>query len=166
MLEHIAGVDFREFVGIHSKDFHVAAFGRTASQAKVALEVKSPRGDAFGVRAKQSFLARVTSSKGWLVPNRRQSRVRKEQVSQELNEKLNGFLEMAAEERMKRGMRRQDATRMVRLERGNVEVAKEIVQAASWESIVETLWQDLRFGAHMLRKSLTHLKVSTNKRVR
>src|SRR6267378_4813065 len=78
---------------------------------------------------------------------------RKEQVSQELDEELNGFLELAAEEKMKQGMSRNDALRAVRLERGNLEVSKEAVRAAGWESIVETCWQDLRFGARMLRKS-------------
>jgi len=78
---------------------------------------------------------------------------RKEQVTQELDEELNSFLEMAAEEKMKQGMSRKDALRAVRLERGNLEVTKEIVRSAGWESFVETLWQDLRFAARMLRKS-------------
>jgi predicted permease len=78
---------------------------------------------------------------------------RKEQVNRELDEELNGFLEMAAEEKMKQGMSRKDALRAVRLERGSLEVSKEIVRSASWESFVETLWQDLRFAARMLRKS-------------
>src|SRR5437879_6447314 len=78
---------------------------------------------------------------------------RKEQVSQELDEELNGFLEMAIEEKMKQGMSRQEALRAVRLERGNLEVTKEVVRAAGWESFVETCWQDLRFAARMLRKS-------------
>jgi hypothetical protein len=63
---------------------------------------------------------------------------RKEQVSQELDEELNGFLEMAAEEKMKEGMSRKDALRAVRLERGSLEVSKEIVRSGSWESFVET----------------------------
>src|SRR5207249_1606657 len=46
------------------------------------------------------------------------SLLRKEQVSQELDEELNGFLEMAAEEKRKQGMNRKDALRAVRLERG------------------------------------------------
>jgi putative ABC transport system permease protein len=78
---------------------------------------------------------------------------RKERIEGELDEELRGFLEMAAEEKMKQGMSRKDALRAVRLERGNVAVAKEIVHAAGWESFVETLWQDLRFGLRMLRKS-------------
>src|SRR6267143_3325916 len=78
---------------------------------------------------------------------------RKEQVSQELDEELNGFLELAAEEKMKQGMSRNDALRAVRLERGNLEVSKEAVRAAGWESIVETCWQDLRFAVRVLRNN-------------
>jgi putative ABC transport system permease protein len=82
-----------------------------------------------------------------------QSLFRKGQVSQELDEELNGFLEMAAEEKMKQGMSRKDALRAVRLERGNLEVTKEVVRSAGWESFLETCWQDLRFAARMLRKN-------------
>src|SRR5260221_9040487 len=78
---------------------------------------------------------------------------RKEQVSHELGEELNGFLEMAAEEKMKQGMSRKDALRAVRLERRNLEVTKEVVRSAAWESVFETCSQDLRFGARMLRTS-------------
>jgi macrolide transport system ATP-binding/permease protein len=78
---------------------------------------------------------------------------RKEQVSRELDEELNGFLEMAAEEKMKQGMSRKDALRAVRLERGSVEVSKEIIHEARWESFAETCWQDVRFGVRMLRKA-------------
>jgi len=78
---------------------------------------------------------------------------RKEQINKELDEELNGFLEMAAEEKMKQGMNRKDALRAVRLERGNLEVTKEVVRSAGWESFVETLWQDLRHGQRILCKS-------------
>jgi predicted permease len=78
---------------------------------------------------------------------------RKERVCRELDEELNSFLEMAAEEKMKQGMSRKDALRAVRLEQGSLEVTKEVVRSAGWESFVETLWQDLRFATRMLRKS-------------
>src|SRR6266478_2418703 len=78
---------------------------------------------------------------------------RKERAERELDEELNGFLEMAAEEKMKQGMSRKDALRAVRLERGNLEVTKEVVRSAGWESLVETSWQDLRFAARMLRNN-------------
>src|SRR6266404_4013971 len=78
---------------------------------------------------------------------------RKEQVSQELDEELNSFLEMAAEDKMKKGMSRKQALRAVRLERGTLEVTKEVVRSVSWESFLETCWQDLRFGLRTLCKS-------------
>src|SRR6266403_2901226 len=78
---------------------------------------------------------------------------RKKQVKQELDEELRGFLEMAAEEKVKQGMSRKDALRAVRLERGSLEVTREVVRSDGWESFVETLWQDLRFAARMLRKN-------------
>jgi predicted permease len=78
---------------------------------------------------------------------------RKERVSRELDEELNGFLEMAAEEKMKQGMNPNAALRAVRLERGSVEIAKEIVRSGGWEFFVETCWRDLRFASRTLRKS-------------
>ena len=81
------------------------------------------------------------------------SLLRKEQVDQELKEELGAYLEMAAEEKMKQGMSRQEALRVVRLERGSAETTKEIVRAGSWETLVEACWQDLRFGQRMLRKT-------------
>src|SRR5216684_5750262 len=77
----------------------------------------------------------------------------KERVIQELDEELKGFLEMAAEEKMKQGMSRKDALRAVRLEQGSLEITREVVRSAGWESFVETCWQDLRFAARTLRKS-------------
>jgi predicted permease len=78
---------------------------------------------------------------------------RKEQVNQELDEELGGFLEMAAEEKIRQGMNRKDALRAVRLERGSLEVSKEVIRSAGWESFFETCWQDLRFAGRMLRKN-------------
>jgi len=50
-------------------------------------------------------------------------------------------------------MTRQEALRAVGLERGNLEVSKEIVRSGGWEFVVDTLWRDVRFGARTLRKS-------------
>src|SRR6266853_1142966 len=80
---------------------------------------------------------------------------RKEQVDEELNEELGSYLEMAAEEKMKQGMSRKDALRAVRLERGNLEVTKEVVRSGGWESFVETCWQDLRYAQRRLRMAPT-----------
>src|SRR5438046_528619 len=78
---------------------------------------------------------------------------RKERVEGDLDEELRGFLDMAAQEKMKEGMSSKDALRAVRLERGSLEVTKEVVRSAGWESVMETYWQDLRFGLRVLTKN-------------
>jgi predicted permease len=75
-------------------------------------------------------------------------------VDRELDEELGAYLDMEAAEKMKQGMSRQEALRAVRLERGSVEVTKEVLWSARWESFVQTCWQDLLFAARMLRKNL------------
>jgi putative ABC transport system permease protein len=77
----------------------------------------------------------------------------KKQVEEDLDEELNGFLEMAAEEKIKQGMTRKEALRAVRLERGSLDVTKEVVRSAGWEAVVDSLWRDLIFAVRMLRKS-------------
>src|SRR2546430_6287731 len=78
---------------------------------------------------------------------------RKNQVDRELDEELGAYLEMEAAEKMRQGVSRKDALREVRLERGSLEVTKELVRSGGWEFFVETCWQDLRFSLRMLRKN-------------
>src|SRR2546429_8747727 len=78
---------------------------------------------------------------------------RKNQVDRELDEELGAYLEMEAAEKMRQGLSREDALREVRLERGSLEVTKELVRSGGWEFFVETCWQDLHYSVHMLRKS-------------
>jgi putative ABC transport system permease protein len=78
---------------------------------------------------------------------------RKERAAMELDEELTGFLEMAAEEKMKAGLGHQEALRAVRIERGSLEVTKDLIRSATWESFIETCWRDFRFGVRTLRKS-------------
>lgn len=76
---------------------------------------------------------------------------RKKQVERELDEELRGYLEAAVSEKMRRGMSREEALRAARIEMGGAESVKEQVRAVSWESLVETLWQDVKFGLRVLR---------------
>ncbi len=80
---------------------------------------------------------------------------RREQVDQELDEELAAYLEMQVAEKMQRGMTRKDALRAVRLERGSLELTKEVVRSGGWESFVETCWQDLRYAQRRLRMAPT-----------
>jgi putative ABC transport system permease protein len=77
--------------------------------------------------------------------------LRKRQAEQELDDELRDFLDKSIGEKMRLGMTREEAHRAARLEMGGVEVVKENVRAASWETHLETLWSDLRFGARLLR---------------
>ncbi|HEV2194881.1 MAG TPA: permease prefix domain 1-containing protein [Candidatus Acidoferrum sp.] len=78
---------------------------------------------------------------------------RKKRVGQELDEELRDFLDMAAEEKTRQGLSRDQARRAVRLAHGSLEIAKEEVRSSGWESFLEASWQDLRFAVRMLRKS-------------
>src|SRR5215469_1660863 len=94
---------------------------------------------------RMSFLRNITSGL--------RSLFRKEHVDQELDEELRAYQEMAAEEKMRDGMSRKEALRAVRLECGSLEVTKETVRDAGWESFVETCRQDIRYGLRMVRKN-------------
>jgi predicted permease len=76
---------------------------------------------------------------------------RKREAEQELDEELRDYLDKSTAEKMRSGMIREEAMRRARLEMGGVEAVKESVRAASWETRIETLWTDLRFGARLLR---------------
>src|SRR6266700_1615941 len=78
---------------------------------------------------------------------------RKDQVDRELDEELGAYLEMEAVEKMKEGMSRNDDVRTVRLERGSLEITKEVVRSGGWEYLVDTLWRDLLFAVRLLRKN-------------
>src|SRR5437016_8966267 len=76
---------------------------------------------------------------------------RKEQVECEMDEELRGYLDAAVNEKLRLGISREEAVRAARIEMGAAESVKEQVRAASWESVVETLWQDLKFSVRLLR---------------
>jgi len=76
---------------------------------------------------------------------------RKEETERELDDELRDYLEKSAAEKMQQGMPREDAYRLARMEMGGVEVVKEKVRDASWDTVVQTVWSDLRFGARLLR---------------
>ena len=77
----------------------------------------------------------------------------RERVDRELDEELRSYIEMEVEEKMRRGMSREEAMRQVRIERGDIQATKDAVHWAGWEAHVEALWQDVKFGLRMLRKN-------------
>jgi putative ABC transport system permease protein len=76
---------------------------------------------------------------------------RKEEAESDLDEELRDYMEKSAAEKMRAGMSRDAANRAARMEMGGMEAVKEKVRDASWETVLEMAWSDLRFGARLLR---------------
>jgi predicted permease len=77
----------------------------------------------------------------------------KSRTESDLDAELRDFLEAGIEQKMRAGASREAATRAARLELGSSAAVKDHVRDAGWESIVESIWQDVRYGARMLRRS-------------
>jgi putative ABC transport system permease protein len=75
----------------------------------------------------------------------------KEEAERELDEELREFVASNAAAKMAKGMSREQAYREARMELGGMEAVKENVRAATWESRIEALWSDARFGVRLLR---------------
>jgi putative ABC transport system permease protein len=75
----------------------------------------------------------------------------KPKAEMDLDEELRAYLATSAAEKMKTGMSRERALRETRMEMGSMDAVKEEVRTAGWESVMETFWKDLRYGARVLR---------------
>jgi predicted permease len=77
----------------------------------------------------------------------------KNRQSLEMDEELNSFLEAATQEKVRAGLNAADAMRAARVEMGSIETVKEKVRSSTWESALESLAQDIRYGARQLIRS-------------
>jgi predicted permease len=71
----------------------------------------------------------------------------------ELDEELQGHLQMAAQDRADRGETPEQARRAARRELGNMGLIKEVTREMWGRASVERMMQDLRYGLRMLAKS-------------
>jgi predicted permease len=78
---------------------------------------------------------------------------RREQLERELHDELAWHLEMHIADNLRAGMSPEQARREALLKLGGVEQAKESYRERRGLALLETLWQDLRFGLRMLRKN-------------
>jgi putative ABC transport system permease protein len=78
---------------------------------------------------------------------------RKKQVEREMDEELRGYVDAAVKDKVRSGMSQEEALRAARVEMGSMDAVKEEIRSAGWESTLETIWQDLRFGLRVLRRS-------------
>jgi predicted permease len=71
----------------------------------------------------------------------------------ELDDEVRGYSEMLAEENIRAGMTPDEARRTARLELSGIEQVKEQVREVRAGAWLDSLFQDLRYGARMLRKN-------------
>src|SRR6266513_109809 len=91
----------------------------------------------------------------WLftIPLRLRSLFRWSQADQELDDELRDHLDRKTEEYVAQGMTQEEAQRRARLDLGGVEQTKEKCRDARRVNWIQDFFQDLHFGARMLRKS-------------
>jgi hypothetical protein len=71
----------------------------------------------------------------------------------ELDEELHAYLLAAATEKMRGGLSEREAWRQARAEMGSIESVKSKVSAVGWETRVESVLWDLRYGMRQLFRS-------------
>jgi putative ABC transport system permease protein len=84
---------------------------------------------------------------------RLRSLFRHKAVEAELDDELRFHLDRQIEKYVRSGMALEAARRRARIELGGLEQTKEECRDARGVRLLETLWQDIRYGARMLRKS-------------
>lgn len=85
--------------------------------------------------------------------HRLRSLFRKEQLDRDFSDELAAHLEMHITDNLHAGMSPEEARREALLKLGGVEQTKESYRERRGLPLLETLWQDLRFGLRMLRKN-------------
>src|SRR6185437_3034112 len=78
---------------------------------------------------------------------------RRRRAETELDDEVREYVEMLAQEKIRNGLDARQAYREAKMELGGVEQVKEQTREVRAGHFLETLWQDLRYGARMLRRS-------------
>ncbi len=92
-----------------------------------------------------SIPARVRSlARNWL---------QRGQVDRDLDEEVHAYLDQLIDEKIDAGMSPPAARRAARIEMGGVAQVKAQVRASRTGAFLETVWQDIRYGARGLRRS-------------
>ena len=77
----------------------------------------------------------------------------KQNNDRELDDELRSYIDQLAEDKIRAGMKPEDARRAARIELGGVEQVKENVREIRVGAWFDSFLQDLRYGARMLRKN-------------
>ena len=79
--------------------------------------------------------------------------LRRSSEERELDAELDEYLEAAIQDKVRGGATRDAAARAARVEMGSVAAIKDRVRDTGWESVLESVWQDVHFGVRMLCRS-------------
>jgi len=77
----------------------------------------------------------------------------KRRNDRDLDDEVHSYVDLLAEEKMREGMRPDEARRTARIELGGVEQVKEDVREVRAGAWLDIVFQDIRYGARMLRKN-------------
>ena len=77
----------------------------------------------------------------------------RQRSDRELDAEVRSYVDLLAEEKMRQGMPPEEARRAARIELGGIEQVKEDVREVRAGAWLDSLLQDLRYGARMLRKN-------------
>jgi putative ABC transport system permease protein len=78
---------------------------------------------------------------------------RRERVDRDLDAEVRDHLELLTDEKLRSGLAPDQARRAAWIELGGLEQVKEEVRSVRSSAWLEQLWQDVRFGARMLRRN-------------
>src|SRR5213592_1268083 len=77
----------------------------------------------------------------------------KQRKDRELDDEIESHLQLHIEDNLRLGMKLEEARRQALIKLGGVEPTKEAYRDQRGLPVLETLWQDARYGARMLRKN-------------
>jgi predicted permease len=78
---------------------------------------------------------------------------RRKRAERDLDAEVRSYEAVLREENVRKGMKADEARRSARIEMGGPEQLKEEIRSARAGAWLDSLWQDVRFGVRMLRKS-------------
>src|SRR5450432_3656569 len=79
--------------------------------------------------------------------------IKRSRKDRDLNNEVCSYIDLLAEEKMRSGMNPEEARHIAQIELGGIEQVKEQVREARAGAWLDSLFQDLRYGARMLRKN-------------
>src|SRR5438105_6509272 len=71
----------------------------------------------------------------------------------ELDEEIESHLQMSIDDNLRSGLTPEEARRQALIKLGGIESTKEAYRDQRGLPMLETLWQDIRYGARMMRKN-------------